>query len=138
MKRQRMMIRVVLAVSLIMTLAAAAPVAGAETGAVSIARLEICADVQDREPVWVASAFTADTAMVYCFLEARDIAEDTTVSFVWFHGDDEVARVPVRLGQSSRWRTYSSKKLGGRIGDWRVEVQDAQNTVLGAVDFSVE
>ncbi len=124
--------------SLLTFLMASVVPASAQDASFSIARLDICADVQDREPVHAANAFTADTVMVYCFLEARDIAEDTTISFVWFHGDDEVARVPVRLVQSSRWRTYSSKKLGGRIGAWRVEVQDAQNIVIGTADFSVE
>jgi hypothetical protein len=111
--------------------------AHAEGGPFTIARLEMCTGVENREPVGVADTFTVDMGVVYAFLEARDIPEETTVSFVWFHGDEEVARVPVKIGQSSRWRTHSSKKLGGRIGAWKVEIQDAQNAVLGTAAFTV-
>lgn len=110
----------------------------AEAEPFSIARLVICDHVADREPVGVANHFTADSVQVYCFLEARDIPEDTTVSFVWYYFDKEEARIPVRIGQSARWRTFASKKIGGRTGDWRVEIQDAANTILGTVEFKVE
>ena len=111
--------------------------ATAQDAPLSIARLEICTGVENREPVGSADSFAAETGIVYCFLEARDIPAETTVSFVWFHGDMEVARVPVRIGQSSRWRTFSSKQLAGRIGGWRVEIQDGQNAVLGTTSFTV-
>ncbi|MFH1985194.1 MAG: DUF2914 domain-containing protein [Pseudomonadota bacterium] len=111
--------------------------ARAEGGPFTIARLEMCTGVENREPVGVTDTFTADIGIVSAFLEARDIPAETTVSFVWFHGDEEVARVPVKIGQSGRWRTHSSKKLGGRIGAWKVEIQDAQNALLGTAAFTV-
>jgi hypothetical protein len=104
----------------------------------SIARLVIAGSVENLEPVGVVDAFAASTEKVYCFLEATQIKEDTTVRFVWYHGETKTAVVELPLKKGARWRTYSSKKLGGRTGDWRVEVQDAEGHSLEVVGFAVE
>ena len=103
-----------------------------------IERLVIAGSIDNREPVGVVNVFASSTEKVYCFLEARDIKEDTTVGFVWYYGEKEAARVELPLKQGSKWRTYSSKKLGGRTGDWKVELQDAGGAVLETVEFTVE
>ncbi len=104
----------------------------------TIQRFVIAGSVEDREPVGVVNAFAFTTEKVYCFLEAGNITRDTTVSFVWYHGDKKMATVTLPLRKGSRWRTYSSKKLGGLKGDWKVELQDAAGNILETVAFSVE
>jgi hypothetical protein len=104
----------------------------------TVARLLIAGSIENAEPVGIVNAFASSTEKVYCFLEARDIQEDSTVSFVWYHADSEVARVPLQLKQGQRWRTWSSKRLGGHTGTWRVELQDAEGKVLETVEFLVE
>lgn len=108
------------------------------SGSFSIARMVIAGSIEDREPVGVVSAFSSDTEKVYCFLEATDVAYETMVSFVWYHGDEQKASVELSLGKSPRWRTYSSKKLGGLKGEWKVELQDAAGAVVKTVTFTVE
>jgi hypothetical protein len=49
-----------------------------------------------------------------------------------------VARVPLTIRQGNRWRTYASKKMAGRPGAWRVEIQDAKAAVLATLNFSVK
>jgi hypothetical protein len=104
----------------------------------NIARLVIAGSVEDLEPVGVVNAYSSSTEKVYCFLEARDIAEDTKIFFVWYHEDKNSATVELLLRKGSRWRTYSSKKLAGRTGNWTVELQDADGNLLETVAFSVE
>lgn len=103
-----------------------------------IKRLVIAGSIENKEPVGIVDAFSSSTEKVYCFLEAGDISEDTTVSFVWFHGEQETARVNLPLGKGKKWRTYSSKKLGGRTGDWRVELRDENDITLETATFTVE
>lgn len=103
-----------------------------------VARLVIAGSIDNLEPVGIVDAFAASTEKVYCFLEANQIREDTTASFVWYHGETKMAAVDLPLRQGARWRTYSSKKLGGKTGDWRVEIQDAEGNVLEVVGFTVE
>ncbi|MEN8136009.1 MAG: DUF2914 domain-containing protein [Thermodesulfobacteriota bacterium] len=104
----------------------------------TISRFVTCQAVEDREPVGSTTAFPSGTETAYAYLEATEIGADVEVSFVWYHESNEVARVPLSIRQGSRWRTYSSKKLAGRTGAWRVEIQDSASAVLASVDFTVE
>ncbi len=106
--------------------------------AFTVGRLVIAGSIEDREPVGIVNVFASATEKVYCFLEAQDIAEDTSVTFVWYFGEKEMAKVELPLSQGSRWRTYSSKRLAGLKGDWKVELQDAAGAVLQTVEFKVE
>jgi hypothetical protein len=112
--------------------------AGEDTASLTINRLVICSGIENREPVDSVSVFPAGTEMAYAFLEATDISRDVEVSIVWLHEGNDVARVILPIRQGSHWRTYSSKKLAGRSGSWRVEVQDSNAAVLAATDFKVE
>jgi hypothetical protein len=111
--------------------------AAAEPG-FNIARLVIAGSVEGSEPVGAVNVFSSSTEKVYCFLEARDIVEDTKIFFVWYRDDANMATVELSLRKGSRWRTYSSKKLAGRTGNWTVELQDANGNLLETVAFSVE
>ncbi len=106
--------------------------------AFSIARLIISENIMDREPAGATKVFSSDLEKVYCFLDARDIAVDTFVTFTWFYGDKTAAKVSLPVRKGSRWRTFSSKKLAGLKGDWRVEVMDSSKTVIKDVSFIVE
>ncbi len=112
--------------------------AGMSEPAFSISRMVIAGSIEDREPVGVVSAYSASTEKVYCFLEASEIKAATSVSFVWYHRDTKKASVELPLGVSPRWRTYSSKKLGGLTGEWKVELHDSGGNVLKTVPFTVE
>ncbi|ADH85509.1 DUF2914 domain-containing protein [Desulfurivibrio alkaliphilus] len=101
-------------------------------------RVKLAAEVVEREPVGVADTFSADQERVYAFIEAREVQADTTVNFIWYRNEQEVATVPLPLRKSPRWRTFSSVTIQDRSGDWRVELHDEQGRVLWAADFRVE
>lgn len=128
---------VMIAVMITFSLASGQRAANAQAD-LTVERLVVCEYVQDREPVAVAEIFTTDMEKVYAFLEARNIAQETQLSFVWFYNEAQVADVALTVGQGDRWRTYSSKNLAGLAGDWRVEVQDGEGNVLGSVSFLVQ
>ncbi len=107
-------------------------------GGFSISRLVICAAVDNREPVGATDTFSASTEEVFCFIEASDIVEDTQIAVVWSLGENELARVNLPLKKSARFRTYSSKKLAGLKGEWKVEVLDAQGKSVKEVSFTVK
>ncbi len=131
---------ILLIVSVASVNAATAMQATAEKSApvFSVARMLIAGSIEDREPVGAVSAYSASTEKVYCFLEATDIKENTEVSFVWFHEDKKMAAVTLQLNKGPKWRTYSSKKLGGLTGAWKVELHDASGNVVLDVGFTVE
>ena len=109
-----------------------------EAAGFTIARAVIGTGVENNEPVGVAETFQASTEKVYCFLEANDIGKDTEVSFVWSYGQKEMLKVSLPLKMGPRWWTYASKNLRGLKGDWKVEIKDANGTLLKEVKFKVE
>ena len=113
------------------------PAASMDDPGFSIKRMVMCERIVDKEPLNVSATFSADTEKVYSFLEATDIAQDTTVRFVWYFEGREMARVSLPLKQGRRWRTYSSKKLAGLKGDWEVELLEPSGIVLNTILFTV-
>jgi len=101
-------------------------------------RFVVCAGVADREPVGEADTFPATTEKVYAFVELKDIAADTEIVVVWFHGESEAGRTTLTVRQGARWRTHAYKTLHNRTGAWRVEVLDAGGARLGEAAFTVE
>jgi len=104
----------------------------------SINRMEVSRNIEDREPVASGEIFSAASEKLYCFLDARNIEQDTPISFVWFHESREMARVELPLQKGRRWRTWSSKKINGLKGNWKVELQDSAGIVRNSVIFTVE
>lgn len=114
------------------------PAASMDDPGFMINRMVMTEKITAKEPVAEAATFSAETEKVYCFLEAGEIEHDTMVSFVWYFGDTEMARVSLPLTKGRRWRTYSSKKLAGLKGGWKVELQESSGIVLNSVSFQVQ
>jgi hypothetical protein len=110
----------------------------APAGDLTISQMVIAGSVADREPVDIASTFPASTEKVYCYLELKDVPADSEISFVWMFGQNEMGKVTQQVKISSRWRTWSSKNLGGMKGDWKVDVVDGSGAVLKSATFTVE
>ena len=122
----------------LMLLAGLPMAAMSQAGPFSVARLVVCENVQNRSPVNVTDVFPAGTETVFCFLEARDIQEATEVKMVWYHEEQEVASVPLTIGQGARWRTYTSKKTMAQKGNWKVYLLDSADNTLASVQFVLE
>ena len=105
---------------------------------IEIAQAVIGTGVENLEPKGVADAFPSTTEKVYCFIEAKNIPSDTEVTFVWSLGDKEMLTFSTALKAGARWRTYGSKNLYGKKGDWKVEIKDAGGKILKEVKFKVE
>jgi len=104
----------------------------------TVVRFVIARDVKDREPVDIVDVLPASTDKAYCFLEVKDVSADTDAEFVWYLGDKEMRTTSVTLKQGPRWRTYANKTINGLRGDWRVDIRDANGTILKSVNFKVE
>lgn len=106
--------------------------------ALRIARMSVSESINDREPIGDTKVFSSSLEKVYCFIEVRDISRDTFITFAWYYGEKSVAKVSLPVRRGMKWRTFSSKRLAGMKGDWRVEVTDNEGTILNSVKFIVE
>jgi hypothetical protein len=104
----------------------------------TIARLEIAGNVMDRAPVNVASSFPANQEKVYCYLEFRDVKEETAVTVVWSVEQNEVGKTSLTIKPYARFRTWASKSFHGMKGNWNVDVLDEEGVIIRSATFTVE
>lgn len=108
---------------------------GAASHGLKIQRAVVATGVIDREPVGVDTTFTSDTGTLCFFTHLENPGPVTTIDHVWYHGAEEMARIPLRI-ETPTWRTWSSKRIRPDwTGLWRVEVQDARGRVIRSLEF---
>lgn len=92
-------------------------------------------NVAERMPTDSVDAFAADADVGFAFVRISNSGDPTQVKVVWSRAGVEQGAVPLNVGTSSGWRTWSSTSL--RPGNWRVQVVDANGGVLSQKDFTV-
>lgn len=117
---------------------APAPAAAAPAPSLTISRMEIAGSIENRQPAAIAASFPATQDKVYCYLELKDIAKDSTITYAWTFGQNETDKVTQPVRKASRWRTWGNKSIAGRKGDWKVDVLDETGAVLKSAAFKVE
>ncbi len=112
--------------------------AAKETAGFEIERLVVATGVDNRIPVGIAETFPASTPKVICFLDAKNIAADTDVTFVWILNGKEILKTNLKIKAGPKWRTRADKNLHNQKGEWKVELRDASGAMLKDVSFQVE
>ncbi len=103
----------------------------------NITQFDFAANIEDRQPVSVDTAFTADVGKVFCFTRIEGAADTTQIAHVWYYKEEEKARINLDV-ESSDWRTWSSKSiLKSWTGRWRVMIEDSQGNVLSSKTFVI-
>jgi len=108
-----------------------------EASMLSVSEMVVCTAVEERQPVGADTAFADTVGQVYCYTALGGGQDTTTIAHVWYHGDEEKARVNLNVRGSS-WRTWSSKRIATEwTGAWRVDVVDAAGNVLASRNFTI-
>lgn len=133
----------ILSIALAASLLAGAAVAQetkapAQTPTITIQEASIATGVEKRLPVGVAEQFSPEMGQLVCWTKLTAPEAPTEIEHVWFYKDKEMTRVKLSVGAKT-WRTWSRKTIAkSAIGDWRVDVVDAQGNVLKSVKFSIQ
>jgi len=126
--------RSLLVLAAVLTVAAAVSTS-ARGGDLTVETMIFCTGIEGRMPVGESTQFFESAERIYCFTRITGAADTLEVTHVWFHGDEEKARVPLTI-KSASWRTWSSKKmLPGWSGVWRVDVLGPDGAVLLSREF---
>jgi hypothetical protein len=105
-----------------------------------VIRTYVCKGIEQSEPTEAGKSFIPEDGVLRlcCFSEIAGAAGPDTVLHIWRWGDREMARVVLEV-KSSRWRTWSTKRiLDEWRGEWHVDVTDRDGVVLARQEFSVE
>ena len=110
-------------------------------GGVAIQRLVTASGIEQREPVDPTSTFGPHHDRVYAFVDASNDADSDKSLFVHFIGPNGKVSGGIELeipASVPRWRTWAYTRNFDAQGLWRVEVRDAEGSLLGALPFEVE
>lgn len=107
-----------------------------DSTSVKVLDFKLCKDVIEREPFEVVSSFDVNDQKAWIFARIYNNTNGLkTFEFKWYHEDELIADVPVKIGNSANWRTYSNISL--KPGYWRVELTDSLGTIYKEVRFNV-
>ena len=105
---------------------------------ISVVEFVITDAIEGREPVKTPLEMTATPDRLFAFTRI-DSKTTHTITHVWYRDDKRVADVPLDIGISSGWRTWSSKAIvPSGPANWRVEVISEGGTLLAETRFTVE
>ena len=105
-----------------------------------IKRLVIAHGVRDREPVRPAKTFAiGEQDRIYAFVEVSNLDRANSEIFVSFlrKGTAERGRIRLRVGASSRWRTWAYTRLARDQGQWVAIVRNARGDELARTQFEI-
>ncbi len=103
-----------------------------------VTKAAICRGVSEREPVESDTVFSSDIERVFCFTKIEGADTPTTIFHVWKYGDKEMASVELDV-RSPSWRTWSSKRIiSSWIGQWSVDIRNAEGETLKTLEFEIK
>ncbi len=106
-----------------------------DTVILKVSEFILCRDVIEREPYEPVSSFSLENNKAWVFARVYNSNGLTDLKFKWYLNDELISEVPVKIGNSSNWRTYSNSNL--RKGFWRVELQTTDSLILSELRFNV-
>ncbi len=104
---------------------------------ITVAEAVIATSIVDRQAGDNVTSVASDVGKVYCWTRLTGADAEVQVQHVWYHGDNEMARVNLKIA-ASNWRTWSSKNITpDRAGAWHVDIVGPDGNVLDSVSFTV-
>ncbi|TFB12741.1 DUF2914 domain-containing protein [Candidatus Marinimicrobia bacterium MT.SAG.4] len=102
-----------------------------------IERIVVSTGMENRQPVGESDTFADSVGTLFCYTEIRGTGDSTTVSHVWYHGENRRADVKLNV-RGYRWRTWSTKVIQKDwTGDWRVDVVSTDGKILKSKRFRI-
>jgi len=126
------MTRVMMLTALILAVAGAG---AAQDDGLSVEEMVFCLGVEEMAPIGGNTQFFESVEKICCFTRITGATDTVTVTHVWYHGDEEKARVELMV-KSASWRTWSCKTmLDAWSGAWRVDALAPDGTALLSREF---
>ncbi len=122
-------------VALLLALAPLQALGSQEESGIEVAEFAFCSGIDEMAPVEAKSQFFSSMDRIYCFTRIDGASDTTSVFHVWYHGEEEMARVELPV-KSGSWRTWSSKRMmDSWDGTWKVEVLDSDGKAVAKKEF---
>lgn len=103
----------------------------------ALVKAVMCETIQEYAPVNTAVVFSIERGRVSCFTEFDPVPQKTYVHHKWYRRDSLITVKRLTINPP-RWSSFTSVQLrDADKGPWRVEITDADNTLLRTLRFSI-
>lgn len=113
------------------------PMPPEKSSSLTLVKAIMCEGMKEFEPQNETIIFSATLGQAVCFTAFDPVPEKTEIYHNWFRRDRPDARFKLTL-KPPRWATFSRITINNSdVGPWRVEITDANGTLLKTLRFSV-
>ena len=106
---------------------------------VTLKDIKICKNIKNRNPVGIGEIFSNSVDSLYCFTKIENLGKKVEVRHVWYYENQIVTQVRYNVKKSNIYRSWTKKTISSyQIGNWRVEVQDRNGTIIGSKRFTIK
>ena len=101
--------------------------------------IKICKSIYKRTPVGSDLIFTNNVDSLYCYTRIQNPGQKREVKHIWYFKDQMMTQVRYNVRKSNIYRSWTKKTiLPNQIGDWRVDIQDNNGTIIGSKSFKIK
>ena len=106
---------------------------------VKLKEIKICRNIKNRSPVGVGEIFPSSVDSLYCYTKIENLGKKMEVRHVWYYENQIMTQVRYNVKKSNVYRSWTKKTISSfQIGNWRVEVQDRNGTIIGTKQFKIK
>ena len=105
----------------------------------TLKEIKICKNIKNRNPIGVGEVFPSSVDSLYCFTKIQNLGKKMEVRHVWYYENQIMTQVRYNVKKSNVYRSWTKKTISSfQIGNWRVEVQDRNGTIIGTKKFKIK
>lgn len=110
------------------------------TSSLHVWALETGLDVKKRQIIGASRRFSLTSApQIVAWVKVKNTGPPTQITMVWFQHKKERFRYTLKVGTSTRWRTWSKRRFFSEdVGRWVVDVRDLSGRTLASAKFFVQ
>ena len=106
---------------------------------IKLKEIKICKNIKNRSPVGVGEIFPSSVDSLYCYTKIENPGKKMEVRHVWYYENQIMTQVRYNVKKSNVYRSWTKKTISSfQIGNWRVEVQDRNGTIIGTKQFKIK
>ena len=98
----------------------------------------ICRGVYKRNPIKPGFTFSNNVDSLFCYTKISNKGPKQEIKHLWYYENKLITTVTYNIKTSFNYRSWSKKTiLPSQIGEWRVDIIDDKENVLGSRKFKI-
>jgi len=105
----------------------------------TLKEINICKNIKNRNPVGIGEVFSNSVDSLYCYTKIENRGKKMEIRHVWYYENQVMTQVRYNVKKSNVYRSWTKKTISSfQVGNWRVEVQDRNGTIIGSKRFKIK